>query len=202
MSGSLFVVSAPSGAGKTSLVHSLLAADQAVRKSVSYTTRAPRPGEHHGHDYHFVSLAEFADMVAADDLLEHAEVHGNCYGTGRRWVTDALAAGTDIVLEIDWQGARQVRRLQPGTVSVFILPPSIDALEARLRGRGQDSEEVIARRVVAAREELAHVEEFDYVIVNMEFATAARELQSIVIAHRLMRPAQVQRHAALIAALR
>jgi guanylate kinase len=202
MSGSLFVVSAPSGAGKTSLVQALLASDPAVRKSVSYTTREPRPGEHHGDHYHFVPMATFDAMIAADDLLEHAEVHGNRYGTGRSWVMDALQAGSDIVLEIDWQGAAQVRRLYPEAVSVFILPPSIETLETRLRGRGQDSEAVIARRVLAAREEIAHVLEFDYVIVNTEFATAARELQSIVIAHRLMRPAQLERHKALVAALR
>jgi guanylate kinase len=202
MNGCLFVVSAPSGAGKTSLVNALLAADPAVRKSVSYTTRAPRPGEADGQDYHFVSMADFEHMIAADDLLEHAQVHGNCYGTGRSWVLGALGAGDDIVLEIDWQGARQVRRLYPQAVSVFILPPSIDALESRLRGRGQDSDAVIDRRVQAARAEIAHVSEFDYVIVNSVFATAARELQSIVIAHRLMRPAQLARHQALIDALR
>ena len=202
MSGCLFVVSAPSGAGKTSLVNALLAADPAVRKSVSYTTRDPRPGEADGHDYHFVDMAEFERMIQANDLLEHARVHGNCYGTGRTWALGALAAGDDIVLEIDWQGAQQVRRLYPQAVSVFILPPSIDALESRLRGRGQDSDEVIDRRVQAARAEIAHVHEFDYVIVNSVFATAARELQSIAIAHRLMRPAQLARHQALIDALR
>ncbi|MBY0439740.1 MAG: guanylate kinase [Burkholderiales bacterium] len=202
MSGCLFVVSAPSGAGKTSLVQALLAADPAVRKSVSYTTRDPRPGEADGHDYHFVDMAEFERMIQANDLLEHARVHGNCYGTGRTWALGALAAGDDIVLEIDWQGAQQVRRLYPQAVSVFILPPSIDALESRLRGRGQDSDEVIDRRVQAARAEIAHVHEFDYVIVNSVFATAARELQSIAIAHRLMRSAQLARHQALIDALR
>ncbi|MCE2948844.1 MAG: guanylate kinase [bacterium] len=202
MSGCLFVVSAPSGAGKTSLVNALLAADPAVRKSVSYTTRDPRPGEADGHDYHFVTMAAFERMIEANDLLEHAQVHGNRYGTGRTWVLDALAAGDDIVLEIDWQGAQQVRRLYPQAVSVFILPPSIDALESRLRGRGQDSDAVIDRRVQAARAEISHVHEFDYVIVNSVFATAARELQSIAIAHRLMRPAQLARHQALIDALR
>jgi guanylate kinase len=201
MSGSLFVVSAPSGAGKTSLVHALLAADPVVRKSVSFTTRAARPAETDGEDYHFVSPEQFAQMIAADDLLEHAQVHGNRYGTGRSWVLDALAGGADIVLEIDWQGAQQVRALYPEAVSVFILPPSIAALESRLRGRGQDSEEVIARRVLAAREEISHVIEFDYVIVNAEFATAARELQSIVIAHRLLRAAQLERHRALLGTL-
>jgi guanylate kinase len=169
---------------------------------VSYTTRDPRPGEADGHDYHFVTMAAFERMIESNDLLEHARVHGNCYGTGRTWVLDALAAGDDIVLEIDWQGAQQVRRLYPQAVSVFILPPSIDALETRLRGRGQDSDAVIDRRVQAARAEIAHVQEFDYVIVNSVFATAARELQSIAIAHRLMRPAQLARHQALIDALR
>jgi guanylate kinase len=151
MSGCLFVVSAPSGAGKTSLVNALLAADPAVRKSVSYTTRDPRPGEADGHDYHFVTMAAFERMIEANDLLEHAQVHGNRYGTGRTWVLDALAAGDDIVLEIDWQGAQQVRRLYPQAVSVFILPPSIDALETRLRGRGQDSDAVIDRPCAGIR---------------------------------------------------
>ncbi len=202
MSGRLFVVSAPSGAGKTSLVHALLAADPGVRKSVSFTTRAPRPAETDGEDYHFVTPEQFAKMIAADDLLEHAEVHGNRYGTGRSWVLAALAGGADIVLEIDWQGARQVRRLYPDAVSVFILPPSIAALESRLRGRGQDSDAVIERRLHAARAEIAHVTEFEYVIVNTEFATAARELHSIVIAHRLLQPAQLARHGALLESLK
>ncbi|MFN7752553.1 MAG: guanylate kinase [Pseudomonadota bacterium] len=201
MSGSLFVVSAPSGAGKTSLVNALLAADPGVRKSVSYTTRAPRPGEQDGEDYHFTDRARFQSMADAGELLEHAEVHGNYYGTGQTWVRQALAGGRDIVLEIDWQGAQQVRRLHPDAVSVFILPPSIEALRSRLRGRGQDAESVIERRLAAARGEIEHVSEFDFVIVNSEFAVAAHELHSIVVAHRLRRDPQLDRHAALVAAL-
>lgn len=202
MTGTLFIVSAPSGAGKTSLVKALLAADPGVRKSVSYTTRAPRPGEQDGRDYHFVTPDEFQDMVGRGALLECAEVHGHRYGTGQQWVEHELRDGRDIVLEIDWQGAAQVRRLMPGTVSVFILPPSIEALEERLRGRAQDSAEVIARRVRAARDELAHVDEFDFVIINREFELAARELQSIVTAQRLRYANQAARHSELLARLK
>jgi guanylate kinase len=202
VTGTLFIVSAPSGAGKTSLVKALLAADPGVRKSVSYTTRAPRPGEQDGRDYHFVTPEGFQDMVGRGALLECAQVHGHRYGTGQHWVERELRDGRDIVLEIDWQGAAQVRRLMPGTVSVFILPPSIEALEERLRGRGQDSPEIIARRVRAARDEIAHVDEFDFVIINREFAVAARELHSIVIAQRLRYAQQAARHCELLARLK
>lgn len=202
VTGTLFIVSAPSGAGKTSLVKALLAADPGVRKSVSYTTRAPRPGEQDGRDYHFVTPEGFQDMVGRGALLECAQVHGHRYGTGQQWVERELRDGRDIVLEIDWQGAAQVRRLMPDTVSVFILPPSIEALEERLRGRGQDSPEIIARRVRAARDEIAHVDEFDFVIINREFAVAARELHSIVIAQRLRYAQQAARHCELLARLK
>ena len=198
MSGNLYIVSAPSGAGKTSLVAALLTADSQVRKSVSYTTRAPRPGEIDTRHYHFVSADTFAQMAAAGDFLESAQVHGNRYGNSKRWVTEQLEADTDIVLEIDWQGAAQVRRLMPAAISVFILPPSFEALLQRLNTRGQDSPGVIATRLGNAREEIAHVHDFDYVIINSEFRVAAAELQDIVRAGRLRTAQQLARHSTLI----
>ncbi len=198
MSGNLYIVSAPSGAGKTSLVAALLTADTQVRKSVSYTTRAPRPGEIDGRHYHFVSLETFAEMAAAGDFLESAQVHNNRYGTSKRWVGEQLAADTDIVLEIDWQGAAQVRQLMPAAISIFILPPSFEALLQRLNTRGQDSPEVIATRLSNAREEIAHVHDFDYVIINTEFRVAAAELQDVVRAGRLRTAHQLARHSTLI----
>jgi guanylate kinase len=198
MSGCLFIVSAPSGAGKTTLVSGLIAADPLVRKSVSYTTRKARPGEEEGRDYHFITDAEFERMRAQDEFLETARVHGNLYGTSRRIVDRECAAGHDVLLEIDWQGAAQIRSLKPDAVSIFILPPSIEALEKRLRGRGQDSAEVIAKRVAAARGEISHVGEFDYVIINEEFNRAAQDLISIIRAERMRLPRQLARHADLI----
>jgi guanylate kinase len=198
MAGSLLIVSAPSGAGKTSLVTALLGADPLVRKSVSYTTRAPRPGEDDGHHYHFVPVEEFERMRRAGELLECALVHGHHYGTSRTVVETVCREGLDVLLEIDWQGAAQVRANRPDAVSVFVLPPSIEALEERLRGRGQDSPEVIERRLAAARGEIAHVSEFDYVIINDEFSRAAHDLQSIVRAERLRRTRQLLRHAELV----
>ena len=198
VSGSVFIVSAPSGAGKTSLVRVLLDADPQVKLSVSYTTRAPRPGEIEGQHYHFVDLTAFMVMLNRGDFLESAEVYGNRYGTSQRWIETQLAQGVDILLEIDWQGALQVRRLMPQAISIFILPPSMGALKARLSTRGQDAEEVIARRVAAAREDMSHVSEFDYVIINDDFATAASELQAVVKASRLQLTKQMQRHGALI----
>jgi len=185
MSGNLYIVSAPSGAGKTSLVTRLLGADSGIRKSVSYTTRSPRPGETDGRHYHFVTPEKFETMAKGGDFLESALVHGNRYGTSRRWVEEQLAADTDIVLEIDWQGAAQVRRLMTGVVSIFILPPSLVELESRLRGRAEDGEEVIRRRLAAAPGEIAHYVEFDYVIINEDFNRAAQDLQAIVRAERL-----------------
>ncbi|MBX3665909.1 MAG: guanylate kinase [Burkholderiales bacterium] len=202
MSGNLYIVSAPSGAGKTSLVAALLEADGQIRKSVSYTTRPPRPGESDGRHYHFVAPEKFGDMAQAGDFLESALVHGNRYGTSRQWVTEQLAADTDIILEIDWQGAAQVRRLMPAAISIFILPPSLDALLQRLNARGQDAPDVIARRVANAREEIAHVTDFDYVIINGEFRVAAAELQDIIRAERLRTPRQLNRNAALFKRLR
>lgn len=198
MSGNLYIVSAPSGAGKTSLVAALLEADRGIRKSVSYTTRPPRPGEINGNHYHFVDVTEFERMAQAGDFLESALVHGNRYGTSRKWVEEQMAADVDIVLEIDWQGAAQVRRLMPAAISIFILPPSFEALMQRLNTRGQDPADVIARRLVNAREEIAHVTDFDYVIINNEFRAAASELQDLVRAGRLRTPHQLNRHAALI----
>jgi guanylate kinase len=198
MSGNLYIVSAPSGAGKTSLVAALLEADRGIRKSVSYTTRPPRPGEVNGSHYHFVAMADFERMAQAGDFLESALVHDNRYGTSRKWVEEQVAADIDIVLEIDWQGAAQVRRLMPAAISIFILPPSFETLMQRLNSRGQDPAEVIARRLANAREEIAHVTDFDYVIINSDFRVAASELQDVVRTERLRTPRQLNRHAALI----
>lgn len=201
MPGTLFIVAAPSGAGKSSLVNAVLARDPQIALSISFTSRAPRPGERHAEHYHFVSAEEFKAMVRAGDFFEHAQVHGDWKGTARQSVEPQLAAGKDVLLEIDWQGARQVRDKVADTVSVFILPPSRQALEERMRKRGQDSEEVIARRLAAAREEMSHHDEFDYLIVNEDFDTAVEELCAIFRASRLRRDAQRQRHASLLAAL-
>lgn len=192
--GNLFIVAAPSGAGKTSLVAALLRAEPAVRLSVSFTTRAPRPGEIDGRDYHFVSPQAFEAMRDRGEFIESAEVHGNLYATSRAWVNERLAAGEDIVLEIDCQGAAQVRRALPSAIGIFVLPPSLAALEQRLRGRASDSAEVIVRRLAAAREEIAHVAEFDYVIINDRFDEAVRDLAGIVRAERLRGAKQLRRH--------
>lgn len=194
MNGILFVVSAPSGAGKTSLVKALLAAEAGIRLSISYTTRHPRPGEADGRDYHFVSPEKFERMLEAGEFLESATVHGNRYGTSQKWIESELSQGHDVLLEIDWQGAQQVRKLMRGVVSIFILPPSFDALQARLVGRGQDSAQVIAQRLDAAREEMSHGAEFEYAIINDDFDRAARDLTSIIRAERLKFPRQVARH--------
>jgi len=199
--GKLYIVAAPSGAGKSSIVNACLARDPNICLSISFTSRAPRPGERHAEHYHFVEAAEFERMVAAGDFFEHARVHGDWKGTARQSVEPQLAAGRDVLLEIDWQGALQVRQQMPDAVSVFILPPSRQALEERMRARGQDSEEVIRRRLAAAREEMSHYDEFDYVIVNEHFATAVDEMCAIFTASRLRREAQAQRHAGLIATL-
>jgi len=199
--GTLYIVAAPSGAGKSSLVNATLAKESGIALSISFTSRAPRPGERHAQHYHFVDKAEFERMIAAGDFFEHALVHGDYKGTARQSVEPQLAAGKDVLLEIDWQGARQVRAQMPDCVSVFILPPSLDALQQRMRNRGQDSEAVIAQRLAAAREEMSHYGEFDYVIVNEHFDAAAAELRAIFVAQRLRRPAQDQRHAALIRVL-
>ncbi len=201
MRGTLFIVAAPSGAGKSSIVNAVLARDPNICLSISFTSRKPRPGERHAEHYHFVSAQEFEGMVAAGDFFEHALVHGDWKGSARQSVEPQLAAGKDVLLEIDWQGARQVRDKVPDAVSVFILPPSRQALEQRMRNRGQDSEEVIAQRLAAAREEMSHYGEFDFVIVNEDFETAVGEMCSIFVASRVRRDQQVARHARLITAL-
>ena len=201
MAGNLYVVAAPSGAGKTTLVRMLLAAEPAVHLSVSFTTRAPRSGEQDGREYRFVDIASFRGMIERHDFLEWAEVHGNFYGTSKKWIADQLATGHDVLLEIDWQGAAQVRRLIPGAVLIFILPPSIESLRERLVKRGQDSDAVIARRLDAAREEMRHASEFDYVIMNQDFARAVDDLSAIVRASRLAASRQFVRHARVFSEL-
>lgn len=201
MRGTLYIVAAPSGAGKSSIVNACLARDRNIRLSISFTSRSPRPGERHAEHYHFIGRDEFRRMIDAGDFFEHALVHGDWKGTARQSVEPQLAAGRDVLLEIDWQGARQVRAQVPDAVSIFILPPSRAALEERMRKRGQDSEMVMAQRLAAAREEMSHFDEFDYVIVNEHFDAAVEEMCAIFTASRLRRPAQVQRHADLIAAL-
>jgi guanylate kinase len=180
MSGKLFVITAPSGAGKTSLIDAVMREDPTLKISVSYTTRAPRPGETDGVDYHFVKREAFDAMQRRGEFLESAEVHGNHYGTSRKVILDAVARGDDLILEIDWQGAQQVRRLYPNCVGIFILPPSIEELERRMRSRGKDSEPVMRERLKNAEEELAHAGEFKYVIINKDFDTARRELAEIL----------------------
>lgn len=201
MRGTLYIVAAPSGAGKSSIVNATLARDPQIALSISFTSRAPRPGERHAEHYHFVSAEEFQRMIAAGDFFEHALVHGDWKGSARQSVEPQLAAGHDVLLEIDWQGARQVREKVPDAVTVFILPPSRQALEERMRKRGQDSEETIARRLAAAREEMSHYDEYDYVIVNEDFDTAVGEMCAIFVASRLRRAQQQERHAGLIAGL-
>ncbi len=198
MSGNLFIVSAPSGAGKTSLVAALLDADPLVRKSVSFTTRAPRPGEVNGREYNFVTVDEFERMRVRGDFVESALVHGNHYGTSHTWMGARMADGHDILLEIDWQGAVQVRRVNPTAISIFILPPSYQALLSRLNSRATDAPEIIAQRLHNAREEMSHLVDFDYVIINEDFDRAAQELAAIVVAERLKRARQTERHQELI----
>ena len=185
MSGSLFVIAAPSGAGKSSLVNAVLEADANLVLSISFTTRAIRPGEEQGREYHFVSREVFVAMRARGDFLESAEVHGHCYGTSRKWIEAEMLGGRDIVLEIDCQGAAQIKRMFPDVVSVFILPPSRGELERRLRDRGTDSEAEIARRMANADGEMRRAGEFDYAIINNSFSEAQKALQAIVLAARL-----------------
>lgn len=198
MQGNLFIVSAPSGAGKTSLVNALLSRNHEIDLSISYTSRPPRPGEVDGKDYHFVSRETFLAMAQHGDFLESAEVYGNLYGTSQSWITAEIAAGRDILLEIDWQGAAQVRSKFPECIGIFILPPSLEALEARLKGRAQDSAEVIARRISSARKDVSHVSEFDYVIINDKLDVALQQLESIVIAVGMRRDRQLARQRALL----
>lgn len=197
MSGTLYVVAAPSGAGKTTLVKRLLANESDVRLSISYTTRLPRPGEENGREYHFVGVEAFRRMIDQGDFLEWAEVHGNFYGTSKTWIASQMAAGSDVLLEIDWQGAQQVRTQFPAAIGIFILPPSLEELERRLTGRATDSREVIDRRLAAAQAEMRHVGEFDYAIINDDLERALDDLRSILHASRLRLQAQRVRHAAL-----
>ena len=199
--GNVFVVVAPSGAGKSSLVNALLAQDPRLCLSVSATTRAPRSGETDGKDYRFVSKDEFVAMQQNNQLLEWAEVHGNFYGTPRDQIEHAIHQGRDILLEIDWQGARQVRRLFAQTIGIFILPPSIQTLEQRLQQRGQDSQAVIARRIEAASEEIMHAPEFEYVIINQDFRIALAELAEVVAVARLRYNSQSAKNEGLFASL-
>lgn len=199
--GCLFVIAAPSGGGKSSMVNALLEREPGIRLSISYTTRAPRPGEHEGHHYHFVDVPTFRAMQERGEFLEHALVHGNWYATSATWLNAQVAAGQDVLLEIDWQGAAQVRRLVPGAVHIFILPPSLEALEERLKHRAQDPPDVIRQRLEAAREEMRHVGDFDYVIMNQEFARAVDDLSVIVRAARLTASRQLLRHSSALARL-
>jgi len=200
-SGSLFLVVAPSGAGKSSLVNALLQQEPAIKLSISYTTRAPRPGEEHGQQYFFTDTQDFLTRRDAGEFLEWAEVFGNYYGTSRIQIADQMVAGTDVLLEIDWQGAQQIRKQFPHAVGIFILPPSIAVLEERLKKRGQDEAHVIARRLLAAGGEIAHASEFEYVIINQEFTVALSELSAIVKATRCRFAQQSTRNAALFAQL-
>jgi len=198
VAGDLFVVVAPSGAGKTSLVNAMLGVESGIRLSVSYTTRAPREGEVDGREYHFVSREAFERMIAAGDFLEHANVYGNYYGTSRTWIEAELAGEHDVLLEIDWQGALQVRKLFARMVGIFILPPSLAELRRRLTARGKDSAEVIEKRMASAREEISHVLEFEYIIVNEQFDVALADLQAVVRAARLSRERRADRLSRLL----
>jgi len=199
--GTLYIVSAPSGAGKTSLVKALLDAQPQVRVSVSHTPRGIGPGGVDGVNYHFVSREEFLERLERDEFLEHAEVFGNLYGTSQRWLEQTLDEGYDLILEIDWQGAQQVRRLMPQARSIFILPPTQEALRQRLTNRGQDSDEVIDGRMREAVSEMTHYVEYDYLIINDDFTHALGDLQAIFRANRLIQKTQQQRHARLLGEL-
>jgi guanylate kinase len=196
--GCLYTIVAPSGAGKSSLVAALREKDPAIRLSISTTTRSARPGEISGREYYFVSREKFEELSLAGEFLEHAEVYGNLYGTSKRWIEATRAAGEDVLLEIDWQGARQVKRIFPDMSFIYILPPSIDVLRERLVKRGKDTPEVIERRLAAAREDLRHVHQSDYVIINEDFSVALADLQAVTRALRLTAAHQLKRYAHLI----
>jgi len=199
--GKLYIISAPSGAGKTSLVKQLVADLDRLSVSVSHTTRPMRPGEVHGQDYYFVPVADFQAMQAQQAFLEHAQVFDNFYGTAQQTVEENLRRGLDVILEIDWQGAEQIKKLLPDSLSIFILPPSTDVLLQRLRNRGQDDEQTIARRMRDAVTEIRHHDQFDYLVVNDDFALALTELKSIIIANRLTRQRQLPNLQPLLASL-
>jgi len=196
--GCLFIISAPSGAGKTSLVKAVLQSDPELHLSISYTSRPPRDGEENGRDYHFVSRETFEQMQIHGDFLESAEVYGNLYGTSQRWINEMIEAGQDILLEIDCQGAAQVRKVFPQSVGIFVLPPSAKTLETRLFERDKDTAEVIRKRLDAVREEVSHVNEFDYVIINDKLDSAINDLFCIVNTERLRRAKQLQKNQSLI----
>ena len=199
--GNIFIVVAPSGAGKTSLVAALLNAEPSVELSISYSTRLPRKGEVDGEHYHFVDQSTFKSMIERGDFLEYAEVYGNYYGTSAPWIRDRLEVGHDILLEIDWQGAEQVRKIFPEAIGIFIAPPSIEELEHRLRGRALDSEDVIYRRLASARAEIGKSADYDYIVVNDDFERARLDLISIVRAHRLGSATQSNRPTSILARL-
>ncbi|WP_372873785.1 guanylate kinase [Pseudomonas sp.] len=199
--GTLYIISAPSGAGKTSLVKALIDSEPQIRVSVSHTTRAMRPGEVEGVNYHFVGREQFHAMIDNSELLEHAEVFGNLYGTSQAWVEQTLLEGFDLILEIDWQGAQQVRRLMPQSRSIFILPPTQEALRHRLTNRGQDSGEIIEQRMREAVSEMGHYVEYDYLLINDDFAHALSDLKAIFRANQLLQSPQQQRHRGLLSEL-
>lgn len=201
--GTLYIVSAPSGAGKSSLINALLETNPTydMKVSVSHTTRGMRPGEENGVHYNFVSVEEFTDLVEQGAFLEHAEVFSNYYGTSRPWIEQQLHNGIDVFLDIDWQGARQIRKLMPAAKSLFILPPSKEELERRLNTRGQDSEAVIARRMEEARSEISHYNEYDYVIINDDFDVALIDFKAIIRAERLKQDKQTAKHRSMLTAL-
>jgi len=196
--GTLFVISAPSGAGKTSLVQALLDQDKKIKVSVSYTTRPMRPGEENGVNYHFVDHSAFQSMIDNNEFLEHAEVFGNFYGTSRSWIAEQLEKGDDLILEIDWQGAEQVRKLMPDCVSIFILPPSRETLLQRLTNRGQDDQSIIEQRMSEAVSEMSHYDDSDYVVINDDFDVALDDLKTIVHTYRLKQSRQSLQHQKLI----
>ncbi|MCQ1056724.1 MULTISPECIES: guanylate kinase [Photobacterium] len=201
--GTLYIVSAPSGAGKSSLINALLETNPTydMKVSVSHTTRGMRPGEQHGVHYNFVSVEEFTELTEKSAFLEHAEVFGNFYGTSRLWIEEQLNKGIDVFLDIDWQGARQIRKQMPQAKSLFILPPSKEELERRLNARGQDSETVIARRMQEARAEISHYNEYDYVIVNDDFDAALLDFKAIIRAERLKQDKQAAKYSSMLNAL-
>ena len=201
VSGRLFILSAPSGTGKTSLTKSLIQKNINLSLSISYTSRLMRPCEVEGHDYFFVERNIFEQMLRDGEFIESAEIYGNLYGTSRKWINEAINSGKDVLLEIDGQGARQVREIFSDVVSIFVLPPSLEVLENRLKDRNQDSKEVIAKRMAAAKEEISHVSEYDYVIINDNMDVALRDLVSVVQSERLRAPVQLARYHDLVTEL-
>lgn len=199
--GHFFVIAAPSGTGKTSLVRALVSHVNDLQISISYTTRPPRPGDIHGKDYYFITPTEFSQMLERNDFLEHATVYQHRYGTSREWVMKMLSAGIDVLLEIDWQGAQQIRHLFPSAILIFIVPPSLESLRQRLQNRRQDRVDIIDERMKGAQDEISHYHEFDYLLINDQFEQALADLQHIVLAERLRCSQQAQRHDELLAKL-